>query len=202
MANDNLIHIDQRELDKLNMSFRRFEKELLETCRFALANLGQRIVAEAQTRLKRNKNIASAALIESGATKVGADETIMAGFPIDYAYYVEYGRKAGNWPPFRFIYEWVRKKHLKEQPHKPNFVMKRDKGVTQKKLSKGLRYNPHESYDSEERSIAFLIQRSIGEKGSRPYPFLRPAYEKNKRLLIQVLKKGAAKVMNKDYTYV
>jgi hypothetical protein len=53
---------------------------------------------------------------------------------------------------------------------------------------------------NEEENLAFLIQRSIGQKGTRPHPFLRPAYEKNKPLLVRVLMKGAAKVMNKDYT--
>lgn len=171
MANNNLIHIDQRELDKLNMSFERFQRELMEACRFALANLGQRIVAEAQRTLWRKQNTATGMLANSGAVKEGADGTIMAGFPTAYAYYVEFGRRAGKWPPFRFIYEWVRTRHFATD-------------------------------DKEARTKAFLIQRSIGEKGTKPHPFLRPAYEKNKRLLVQVLKKGAAKVMNKDYTYV
>ena len=167
MANN--IHIDERSLQRLNMNFDEFAKELQGVCKEALKNLGQRIISDAQTTLRRRKNVASGLLINSGAVKEGRDNAILAGFPTLYAYYVEFGRRAGKWPPFRYIYEWVRVRHMAAD-------------------------------DKEARSIAFLIQRSIGKKGTKPHPFLRPAYEKNKKLLNQILIKGAQKVMNKDYT--
>lgn len=163
------IQIDQKSLDKLNMSFEQFARELNLVCKEALKNLGQRIVSEAQTILRRKRNVATGLLINSGAVKEGADNAILAGFPTIYAYYVEFGRKAGKWPPFRYIYEWVRVSHLSAD-------------------------------DKEARSTAFLIQRSIGTKGTKPHPFLKPAFEKNKRLYEQVLRKGASKIFNKDYT--
>lgn len=170
MANDR-IYIDDRELRKLNMNFNQFARELNGVCKEALKNLGQRIIAEAQRTLWRKRNVATGLLVNSGAVKEGADNSILAGFPTIYAYYVEFGRRAGKWPPFRFIYEWVRVRHL--------------------------------AYDDEEaRQKAFLIQRSIGNKGTKPHPFLKPAFEKNKRLYEQVIRKGAAKIMNKDYTNV
>lgn len=168
MARNNLISVDQKSLDRLNMNFEQFARALQGVCKEALKNLGQRIISDAQKTLSRKKNVATGMLINSGAVKEGADNAILAGFPTMYAYYVEYGRRAGKWPPFRFIYEWVRVRHFAAD-------------------------------DKEARSVAFLIQRSIGKKGTRPHPFLRPAYEKNKRLLKEVLKKGAAKVMNRDY---
>lgn len=167
MAND--LHIDERSLQRLNMNFDEFAKELQRVCKEALKNLGQRIISDAQTTLRRRKNVATGLLINSGAVKEGRDNAILAGFPTIYAYYVEFGRRAGKWPPFRYIYEWVRVRHMAAD-------------------------------DKEARSIAFLIQRSIGKKGTKPHPFLRPAYEKNKKLLNQILIKGAQKVMNKDYT--
>ena len=166
--NRNPIEIDQKSLQKLNMNFDQFARELNRVCKQALANLGQRIISQAQTNLKRGRNIATALLINSGAVKEGADNTILAGFPTMYAYYLEFGRRAGKWPPFRFVYEWVRVRHMAAD-------------------------------DQEAKSIAFLIQRSIGRKGTKPHPFLRPAFEKNKRLYEQVIRKGAQKVMNKDY---
>lgn len=167
----NRIYIDDRELRKLNMNFNQFARELNGVCKEALKNLGQRIIAEAQRTLWRKRNVATGLLVNSGAVKEGADNSILAGFPTIYAYYVEFGRRAGKWPPFRFIYEWVRVRHL--------------------------------AYDDEEaRQKAFLIQRSIGNKGTKPHPFLKPAFEKNKRLYEQVIRKGAAKIMNKDYTNV
>ena len=150
------------------MNFDQFARELNLVCKEALKNLGQRIISQAQMNLKRGRNIATSLLINSGATKEEADNTILAGFPTIYAYYVEFGRRAGKWPPFRFIYEWVRVRHMAAD-------------------------------DQEAKSIAFLIQRSIGRKGTKPHPFLRPAFEKNKRLYEQVIRKGAQKIMNKDY---
>lgn len=167
MAND--IHIDERSLQRLNMNFDEFARELQGVCKEALKNLGQRIISDAQTTLRRRKNVATSLLINSGAVKEGRDNAILAGFPTIYAYYVEFGRRAGKWPPFRYIYEWVRVRHMAAD-------------------------------DKEARSIAFLIQRSIGKKGTKPHPFLRQAYENNKRLLNQILIKGAQRVMNKDYT--
>jgi hypothetical protein len=140
-----------------------------------LKNLGQRIIADAQTRLRRKRNVATGLLINSGAVKEGGDNAILAGFPTVYAWYVEFGRRGKKhdvslkYPPFRFIYEWVRIRGLAAD-------------------------------DKEARNVAFLIQRSIGENGSKPHPFLKPAFEKNKRLYEQVMRKGASKIMNKDYT--
>lgn len=169
MAPRNLIGIDDRDLQQLNMNFEQFARELQGVCKEALKNLGQRIISDAQTRLRRNKNVATALLINSGAVKEGRDNAILAGFPTMYAYFVEFGRRAGKWPPFRYIYEWVRVKHFAAD-------------------------------ETEAKSIAFLIQRSIGKNGTKPRPFLRPGFEKNRNLLKQVLINGASKIMNKDYT--
>lgn len=165
----NLIHIDQKDLQRLNMNMAEFRRELQAVCKQALANIGARIIANAQTTLRRKQNVATGVLVNSGSVKEGRDNSIMAGFPTAYAYFVEFGRKAGKWPPFEAIYQWVRVTHLTSDPN-------------------------------EEKSLAFLIQRSIGQNGTKPHPFLRPAYEKNKPLIINVLKKGAAKIFNKDYT--
>lgn len=165
----NLLEIDDKDLAKLNMNFDAFARELQGVCKEAIKNLGQRIISDAQTRLRRNKSVATSLLINSGAVKEGKDNEILAGFPTIYAYYVEFGRRAGKWPPFRYIYEWVRVRHMAAD-------------------------------DKEARSIAFLIQRSIGTKGTKPHPFLRPAFEKNRSLLKQIMIKGANKIMNKDYT--
>lgn len=165
----NLIDIDRNQLQRLNMNMRDFERDLLLVAREALKNLGQRIISDAQQTLRRRKNVATSLLINSGAVKEDGPISIKAGFPTMYAYYVEFGRRAGKWPPFRMIYEWVRIKHFTAD-------------------------------EKEARRVAFLIQKGIGKKGTKPHPFLRPAYEKNKPLLIAILKKAAAKVMNKDYS--
>lgn len=58
-----------------------FERELLLTAREALKNLGQRIVSQAQSTLRRRKNIGTGLLINSGAVKEDGPISIKAGFP-------------------------------------------------------------------------------------------------------------------------
>ena len=182
--NDNTLHIDQRDLDRLGMNMEQFQRECFKEAKEGLKNLGQRIITNAQANLKRKKlvgkistgyvkrsnTIASGALVNSGAVKEGSDNTIMAGFPMKYAYYVEYGRRPGGYPPFAEIYEWIRKKHIPVWD------------------------------DKEARNIAFAIRHSIGENGTKPSPFLRPAYEKNKGLIERFVAKTVKKVLSKDYT--
>lgn len=161
--------IDEKSLRELNANFDDFIRELNIVCKEALKNLGAKIVAAAQTNLRKGRNVATGLLINSGRTAEHADGSILAGFPTMYAYYTEFGRRAGKWPPFQQILQWVRVRHMAAD-------------------------------DDEAQDIAYAIQRSIGRKGTKPHPFLRPAFEKNKRLYEQVIRKGAAKVMNKDYT--
>lgn len=104
--------VSESDLKKLNMNIEQFEKELLVACKDGLAALGMRIVKAAQTRLKRNGNIASGFLANSGATKETPRGEILAGFSAHYAYWVEFGRRAGGYPPFQAIFQWVRKKHF------------------------------------------------------------------------------------------
>lgn len=170
----NLIHIDRKDLQRLDMNMRDFTKELQRVCKDALANLGARIIADAQTTLRRKQIIAYGSLVNSGSVKEGKDNSIMAGFPVKHAGAVEFGRRGKRhdpslkYPPYNAIYEWIRVKHLTSAP-------------------------------SEVKGLAYLIQRKIGENGTTPQPFLRPAYEKNKPSLVRILKAGAAKVFNKNY---
>lgn len=184
--NRNSIEIDQKSLQRLNMNFDEFARELMLVCKEALKNLGQRIVSQAQMNLKRGKNVATSLLINSGRTAEHADGSILAGFPTKYAYYVEFGRRAGKWPPFNEILQWVKIRRIATLHNRQE---RKELGVT--KL---------QDYITETYNTAFLIQRSIGTKGTKPHPFLRLAFEKNKRLYEQVIRKGAAKIMNKDYT--
>ena len=184
--NRNPIEIDQKSLQRLNMNFDEFARELNLVCKQALANLGQRIISQAQTALRRGRNVATALLINSGAVKEGADNTILAGFPTMYAYYVEFGRRAGKWPPFDEVLQWVKIRRIAKLHNREE---RKALGVT--KL---------QDYITETYTTAFLIQRSIGKKGTKPHPFLKPAFENNKRLYEQVIRKGVKKVLNKDYT--
>jgi hypothetical protein len=165
------------------MNMEQFQREFFTEAKEGLKNLGQRIVANAQENLKKRKlvglsagavrrgnTIASGDLINSGRTAESDDNQILAGFPMNYAYYVEYGRRAGGYPPFAAIYQWIKDKKLPYADEK----------------------------DLEQ--MAFAIRAKIGEKGTKPSPFLRPAYEKNKKSVDSFVAKAVKKVLTKDYT--
>lgn len=182
----NIIGIDDNDLRRLSGNMRDFERDVLLYAREALKKIGARVIASAQSNLRRSKNHATGLLINSGAVKEGADNSIMAGFPTKYAYYVEFGRRAGKWPPFSEILQWVKIRRIAQLHNKQE---RKELGVT--KL---------QDYITQTYAAAFLIQRSIGKKGTKPHPFLRPAYEKNKPTLIAVMRKAIKKVLTKDYT--
>lgn len=163
-----------------------FERELLLTAKEALKNLGQRIVSQAQSTLRRRKNIGTGLLINSGAVKEDGPISIKAGFPTMYAYYVEFGRRAGKWPPFDEILQWVKLRRIAKLHNRQE---RKELGVSK-----------FQDYIVETYNTAFLIQRSIGKKGTKPHPFLKPAFEKNKGIMEAIMRKAARKVMTKNYT--
>lgn len=85
--------------------------------RKALQTGGTTIVEEAKKNLKNNGSIATGALRASGKVQrvEGDPDSIDAGFFSDkttggYAYWVEYGRRAGKMPPPSMIEAWLQKK--------------------------------------------------------------------------------------------
>jgi hypothetical protein len=62
----------------------------------------------------------------------------------EYWKYIEYGRKPGKRPPINAILKWIK-----------------DKGIT-----------PRGGIKISDKSLAFVISRSIGEKGIKPRPVL------------------------------
>jgi HK97 gp10 family phage protein len=85
--------------------------------REALQKGGTIIVNEAKTNLRNNRSVVTGLLRSSGKVqKVQGDEdAIDAGFFSQqttggYAFFVEYGRRAGKMPPPDMLIEWCRKK--------------------------------------------------------------------------------------------
>jgi hypothetical protein len=167
--------IDEKSLRELNANFDDFTRELNIVCKEALKNLGAKIVAAAQDTLRKNGNIYQSHLINSGRTAEHADGSILAGFPMKHAGAVEFGRRG--------------KKQDASLKYPPYYFIRR-----------WVDYRGLGADDKEAKSIAFAIRAKIGEEGSKPHPFLYPAFEKNKRLYEQVIRKGARKLLSKDYT--
>lgn len=85
--------------------------------REALQKGGMLIVNEAKTNLRNNRSVVTGLLRSSGKVqKVQGDEdAVDAGFFSQqttggYAFFVEYGRRAGKMPPPAMLIEWCRKK--------------------------------------------------------------------------------------------
>ena len=75
------------------------------------------IVADAQDNLRKNGSVVTGLLRLSGKTQKVDDLTIDAGFfdtrnlNSGYAYFVEYGRRAGRMPPPDELAQWAYKKY-------------------------------------------------------------------------------------------
>ena len=85
--------------------------------REALQKGGMLIVNDAKTNLRNNRSVVTGLLRSSGKVqKVQGDEdAVDAGFFSQqttggYAFFVEYGRRAGKMPPPDMLIEWCRKK--------------------------------------------------------------------------------------------
>lgn len=84
--------------------------------RKGIRKAGLKIVNDAKENLRSNKSVVTGQLRASGKVQAVQDDkdAIDAGFFGDkgsgYAYFVEYGRRAGKFPPVDEIVQWVKKK--------------------------------------------------------------------------------------------
>jgi len=117
-------------------------------------NWGNELIAQMQNRLRINKTNATSSLYESinpeiKGTQSGYRLTVLME---DYWQYVEEGRKAGKMPPIKNIYEWIRYK----RPMQDKIQQSPDKIAATK-------------------SLAYVIARKIGQKGTKAQPFVTPS---------------------------
>lgn len=117
-------------------------------------NWGNELIAQMQNRLRSNKTNATSSLYESinpqiKGTQSGYRLTVLME---DYWQYVEEGRRAGKMPPIKNIYEWIRYK----RPMQDKIQQSPDKIAATK-------------------SLAYVIARKIGQKGTKAQPFVTPS---------------------------
>ena len=117
-------------------------------------NWGNELIAQMQNRLRINKTNATSSLYESinpeiKGTQRGYRLTVLME---DYWQYVEEGRRAGKMPPIKNIYEWIRYK----RPMQDKIQQSPDKIAATK-------------------SLAYVIARKIGQKGTKAQPFVTPS---------------------------
>jgi len=117
-------------------------------------NWGNELIAQMQNRLRINKTNATSSLSQSiepqiTGTQSGYRLTVLME---DYWQYVEEGRRAGKMPPIKNIYEWIRYK----RPIQDKIQQSPDKIAATK-------------------SLAYVIARKIGQKGTKAQPFVTPS---------------------------
>ena len=103
-----------------------------------------------------------------------------AGPTVDYAWWVNQGTgpAAGHgprkWPPRQAIYEWIKEKGLV-----PTFTMVQNRSKTTGRFMSGLHKKAVRRADVERdrRTLAFLIARKIGTKGTKPFPFMTATFK-------------------------
>lgn len=167
MAKKEMIWLDgERELF-LNMQ--RNIEGTTKASRLALERAGLNIIADAKENLRENGSIAQGHLRASGRVQrvEGDPDALDVGFTEPYAFFVEYGRRSGKFPPIDSIIAWLKKKTSTSKGLKNAFA--------------SAAAFEGKSVEKYRRSIAFLIARSIARKGTKPHPFFAPAVEKNKK---------------------
>lgn len=137
------------------------------------------VVAQAKANLLRGKKDATFTLSRSIGYEIVPDQTSDIGadiefYYIDYGDYVESGRRAGaKMPPPSKLLNWIKIKKI------PRFRDKKGRFI---------------SYQSQ----AFLIARSIGKKGIKPFPFMTDAIEQAQNDLLYMLEEAIAEVFTQD----
>ena len=118
-------------------------------------NWGNELIAQMQNRLRSNKTNASSSLsqsIEPRIKQASADNLRLTILMEDYWQYVEDGRRAGKMPPIKNIYEWIQNK----RPVQQKIAQSPDRIAATK-------------------SLAYVIARKIGQKGTKAQPFVTPS---------------------------
>lgn len=192
-------YVDEKSLKDLRINMKVFTKELLAESVKGLAAFGMRIVAKAQRTLRKNGNYATSNLIASGRTVIQPDNTVDAGFYMGYAYWVENGRASGDMPPVDVIYEWIKKKKL-TPTEKKAAAHEYDREVKSTvKRQKRFRLFKKKMSDEERArwQMAWAIAKSIGDKGTKPHPFLKPAYDEHRTQIAQFMQRKINEVCDK-----
>ena len=155
-----------------------------------------KIVNDAKGRLKNNGNVVTGMLRASGKVQAveGDPDAVDAGFFSQdtkggYAYFVEYGRRAGKMPPVEMLMEWLRKRTSKSKALRSAV-----------NILEGRRKRREAAYTKDDllRSAAWGLAKHIAKKGTRPHPFFGPAVEENKNTISEYIAEEVEKETKRD----
>ena len=103
-------------LDKLLRAFDKTTKEVKQAAMKGLQRAGTDIIADATMNLRSNGSVVTGLLRQSGKVQKVDEDNLDVGFfdsqnrQSGYAYFVEYGRRAGRMPPPDELAQWAYKK--------------------------------------------------------------------------------------------
>lgn len=162
MSDGMYIDFDQAAFQQFKRNKKQFTREVLNKAAQGLNNSAARIVAEAKQKIKDNGSIATGMLRNSGSVRPQVDGTVDAGFYADYAYWVEYGRKAGGMPPVKLIAEWVRKRHITSDESEIESIAF---AIARNIAANGTKAKPFltPSYEENKSRIDEIMQKAINE---------------------------------------
>lgn len=90
----------------------------------------------------------------------------------NYFWYYEHGRRAGKWPPIDKIFQWVVKKNIIPRP----LTLKTGKTII-----------------PTQKTLAFLIARSIGKHGTRPHPLFSDTVSHLREAMVESISEALAR---------
>ena len=156
------IDFDQAAFRQFKQNKKQFTEKVLFKAAQGLKESAARIVADAKKALKDNGSVATGMLRNSGSVRPQVDGTVDAGFYAEYAYWVEYGRKAGGMPPVKMIQEWIRKKHIAGNEKE---IESMAWAVAKSIAANGTKAKPFltPSYEENKSRIDDIIQKAINE---------------------------------------
>lgn len=109
-------------LDQVLRNLASKSKEIRNEASKGLQAAGLNIIADAQQNLRQNGSVVTGLLRQSGKIQKIDDDNLDVGFfdsqnrQSGYAYFVEYGRRAGKMPPPDELAQWAYKKfHLHDR---------------------------------------------------------------------------------------
>ena len=156
------IDFDQAAFRQFKQNKKQFTEKVLFKAAQGLKESAARIVADAKKALKDNGSVATGMLRNSGSVRPQVDGTVDAGFYAEYAYWVEYGRKAGGMPPVKLIAEWVRKRHISSDESEIESIAF---AIARNIAANGTKAKPFltPSYEENKARIDEIMQKAINE---------------------------------------
>ena len=109
-------HISVEGLENVLRGLEKADRTVRKAAFRGLQAGGLDIINEAKGNLRENMSVVTNLLRSSGKVQKTGEESLDVGFfdtqnkGHGYAAYVEYGRRAGKWPPIDEMAQWVRKK--------------------------------------------------------------------------------------------